>query len=500
MADAKVSRVPIETLNKRNCFQIVTPPRTYYLHSDNAAEVSEWITAISHVIDGDTHLLMPQPGPSKSTSGGATSGGSGRKAEVDKDPVEHLMFVLEGVAFDPDSLTKLNKTVAETSPQFSDVMKTYFPAMNGAVDFALIEWQEAVPALTDATRVAPKLQPSSGPPNKAIMSDLLLDLATLTSPKHRQNIINTITALLNEKYVAYVRSHPNFSKRVSIAAHGLASVVLFDILAHQDGHLDEYGLVTYPPLQFSLENFFALSSPLSVFLQLNPTKALDEFDGSLPKCKYFYNIFHPADPLAHRFEPLIAARAKASGHTSPYPGLSPVALPRAKAAAAAALSGSPSTKLDSPLAGTSSSSSSTGGSGRSKSRSKSGLGRKFRATWGTLKKTGGSLRKKKPPVAAPPAPSDSSSSYMKDLGSSFQAVAPAQDPAAGKAPAKPHPPSSTTPRFDYQLAASSKASSIILNTPSQARALYWESQDLVLFMLTMLFGGHSMLKDYTGAA
>ena len=66
-------------------------------------------------------------------------------------------------------------------------------------------------------------------------------------------------------------------------------------------------------LSFQVEHFFAIGSPLAIFLSL---RNLDYFVDAKHKssqslfpyeiCKRFYNIFHPADPVTYRIEPLIS--------------------------------------------------------------------------------------------------------------------------------------------------------------------------------------------------
>ncbi|XP_061437114.1 phospholipase DDHD1-like isoform X4 [Lethenteron reissneri] len=62
-------------------------------------------------------------------------------------------------------------------------------------------------------------------------------------------------------------------------------------------------------LQFQVENFFCMGSPLAVFLALRGVRPGSS--GSphhiLPNsvCRRLFNIFHPTDPVAYRLEPLI---------------------------------------------------------------------------------------------------------------------------------------------------------------------------------------------------
>ncbi|XP_053524362.1 SEC23-interacting protein isoform X2 [Artibeus jamaicensis] len=62
--------------------------------------------------------------------------------------------------------------------------------------------------------------------------------------------------------------------------------------------------VVYSPLDFEPEIFFALGSPIGVFLTIRGVDRLDE-NYRLPTCRGFFNIYHPLDPVAYRLEPMI---------------------------------------------------------------------------------------------------------------------------------------------------------------------------------------------------
>ncbi|XP_006831561.1 PREDICTED: SEC23-interacting protein [Chrysochloris asiatica] len=63
--------------------------------------------------------------------------------------------------------------------------------------------------------------------------------------------------------------------------------------------------VVYNSLDFEPEIFFALGSPIGMFLTIRGVDRIDE-NYKLPTCKGFFNIYHPLDPVAYRLEPMIA--------------------------------------------------------------------------------------------------------------------------------------------------------------------------------------------------
>nr|XP_060624519.1 SEC23-interacting protein isoform X1 [Anolis sagrei ordinatus]XP_060624520.1 SEC23-interacting protein isoform X1 [Anolis sagrei ordinatus] len=78
--------------------------------------------------------------------------------------------------------------------------------------------------------------------------------------------------------------------------------------AHIDYEYFEVGTgqvsVVYTTLDFEPENFFALGSPIGIFLTVRGVEKIDE-NYRFPTCKGFFNIYHPLDPVAYRLEPMI---------------------------------------------------------------------------------------------------------------------------------------------------------------------------------------------------
>nr|XP_029118235.1 phospholipase SGR2 isoform X2 [Elaeis guineensis] len=73
--------------------------------------------------------------------------------------------------------------------------------------------------------------------------------------------------------------------------------------------------VKYTKLDFKVDTFFAVGSPLGVFLALRNIRIGigrgqdywqdEKISEEMPSCRQMFNIFHPFDPVAYRLEPLI---------------------------------------------------------------------------------------------------------------------------------------------------------------------------------------------------
>ena len=62
--------------------------------------------------------------------------------------------------------------------------------------------------------------------------------------------------------------------------------------------------IKYPKLSFHPSAFFAMGSPIPMFLTVRGVQQLSP-DYRLPTCSAVFNIFHPYDPIAYRLEPMI---------------------------------------------------------------------------------------------------------------------------------------------------------------------------------------------------
>ncbi|EPY50938.1 phospholipase [Schizosaccharomyces cryophilus OY26] len=156
---------------------------------------------------------------------------------------------------------------------------------------------------------------------RSIISDVLLDVLLYCQPKYRERILVAVVKRLNRLYRLYVKHNPSFQGQVSLLGHSLGALILFDIVRFQ-------GNIRYPRLQldFPVNNFFTLGSPLGLFQMLNGKRIAGQiprstitrsvsysesnFDSSVSvlSCKNFYNIFHPTDPISYRVEPLIVKK------------------------------------------------------------------------------------------------------------------------------------------------------------------------------------------------
>lgn len=219
--------------------------------------------------------------------------------------------------------------------------------------------EESYPTLDDITV-------EGVPAIRNLITDLALDILLYQSA-YREHIAGIVQRECNRIYELFVQRNPSFQGKVSMVGHSLGSAILFDILCHQKEHnrhlssssqqrrsrsransAVKEGNAQDLGLKFEVEDFYCLGSPLGLYQMLkgrkiagrkmlhgepaesplDPSATDDPFLGaslnpstssaavkesdilsvtfSSPKCKQLFNIFHPADPISYRIEPLIS--------------------------------------------------------------------------------------------------------------------------------------------------------------------------------------------------
>lgn len=203
------------------------------------------------------------------------------------------------------------------------------------------------------------------PAIRNLITDLALDILLYQSA-YREHIAGIVQRECNRVYDLFKQRNPTFKGQISLIGHSLGSAILFDILCRQkqedqDAFKQETGRrrrsranttagqekAQKLNLNFEVEDFFCLGSPLGLYQMLKGRKIAGRrllnkdlverpFDTeredsfldvssveastaaaearseiisitvSSPKCKQLFNIFHPADPISYRIEPLIS--------------------------------------------------------------------------------------------------------------------------------------------------------------------------------------------------
>ncbi|KAI4732508.1 hypothetical protein E4T50_16918 [Aureobasidium sp. EXF-12298] len=183
------------------------------------------------------------------------------------------------------------------------------------------------------------------PAVRNLITDLALDILLYQSPAYKDAIASIVLEECNRIYKLFCERNPSFKGKVSLVGHSLGSAIMFDILCLQERHESQQklsGKAARNPmkLDFEVEDFYALGSPIGLFQMLkgrtisardvgqghmdsksaaflgSTSSSSDNLTGmgtqnsdlpvSSPKCRQVFNIFHPTDPISYRIEPLIS--------------------------------------------------------------------------------------------------------------------------------------------------------------------------------------------------
>ncbi|XP_022176185.1 phospholipase DDHD1-like [Myzus persicae] len=225
--------------------------------------------------------------------------------EKDKlNDITHLVFLVHGIGHKID-----NKKIIKNTSQFRDCVKwikhKYFQGTEQRAEFFPVDWRSQ--CSFDGGLVE-QITPLNLKNIRQILNSSAMDIMYYTSPIYGREIQNSLANELNRLHSEFVERHPHHDFKVSIMAHSLGSVISYDIITGWEPFIKRSDSSPRIHLNFELENFFCLGSPLSVFLALRQNEIFKENLNLFPMwlAKKVYNIYHPTDPVAYRFEPLVA--------------------------------------------------------------------------------------------------------------------------------------------------------------------------------------------------
>ena len=253
------------------------------------------------------------------------------------------------------------------SPIIDKDLKELTESFNSHIDPNSTTFQRGVSVFEGQfTQILERLALESIPAVRSVLSDATMDLLLYVSQKNFQKILEAVIKEVLRLYRLFSHWNPDYCGDFSFAAHSLGSVLVADLLSltvQPDEYLKKlHGNSSSGDLEifkstaegnifpFKTDKFFAFGSPLGVFHLLKHTKPIGclhsphittaleargrkwqasrrrpggENVSGVPawtvyNCRLFYNVFHPHDPVAHRFESLTLP-CLAGGHSLAVP-------------------------------------------------------------------------------------------------------------------------------------------------------------------------------------
>ncbi|CAA6670443.1 unnamed protein product [Spirodela intermedia] len=274
-------------------------------------------------------------------------------------PVGHLVFMIHGIGQrlekanlvdDVGDFRHITASLAETH------LSPYQRSMQRVL-FIPCQWRRGLQLSGESAVEKITLDGVRG--LRETLSATVHDVLYYMSPIFCQDIINSVSNQLNRLYNKFLKRNPGYNGKVSIYGHSLGSVLSFDILCHQEFliftvlkvrslkvklaalELKQKSIcstsidglsplfpnylspakdnlwtsytpyIKYTKLDFKVDTFFAVGSPLGVFLALRNIRIGigrgkeywhdEKISEGMPSCEQMLNIFHPYDPVAYRF-------------------------------------------------------------------------------------------------------------------------------------------------------------------------------------------------------
>lgn len=223
--------------------------------------------------------------------------------------IDHLVFFIHGIGEICDfSFRKLVDVVDDFRKITAEMLSGHFAHQDaniGRVEVLPISWHTALHTQHLDAHLALLTLPSI-PKMRSFTNDTIMDALFYTSDNHAQPIIRCVASEMNRLNRLFRARNPGFIGSVALGGHSLGSLILFDLLSHQAKEPNDPIAKTHreEQIEFKPSCLFALGSPTPVFLSMRGIYQLDT-NFKFPTCPAYYNIFHPFDPIAYRFEPLI---------------------------------------------------------------------------------------------------------------------------------------------------------------------------------------------------
>ncbi|XP_011297093.1 phospholipase DDHD2 isoform X2 [Fopius arisanus] len=289
--------------------------------------------------------------------------------EGEPEKIDHLLFLVHGIGSVCDlKFRSVEEVVDEFRSISLQLIQSHYRTTSthgivNRIEVLPISWHATLHS--EDTGIDKKLKAitlESIPKLRHFTNDTLLDILFYTSPVFCQTIMQTVGNEMNRVNALFRERNPNFTGDIYLGGHSLGSLILFDLLCHQKAPVDEtkpdaddvikeedentdeerdssinsslkpmpkpmlkrrlsrkisyvmgaagtgQPFIVYPHLNFSPKAFFALGSPIGMFVTVRGIDKLGE-NFKLPTCPAFFNIFHPFDPVAYRMEALINPEA-----------------------------------------------------------------------------------------------------------------------------------------------------------------------------------------------
>eukprot|EP00899_Mesostigma_viride_P012776 jgi/Mesvir1/2149/Mv16668-RA.1 len=153
-----------------------------------------------------------------------------------RTPVAHVMLVVHGIGQTVKN-ADIVKEVAMLRRTYASVAASHLSEHQKnaqRVEIVPVQWRKTLSL--DADILLENITLEGVRSLRELLNATVVDVLYYMSPRHCQEIANSVTTSLNKVFGTFKRINPTFDGKVSIFGHSLGSVLVYDILCHQLRH------------------------------------------------------------------------------------------------------------------------------------------------------------------------------------------------------------------------------------------------------------------------
>lgn len=223
------------------------------------------------------------------------------KSEDTGTNVDFIIFMLHGIGSTSHMLSKDYRMIRY---MVNSIKKHWFYQQRFKTHIHVVDWKrhiiDAQNMLFEHTYI------TTAKETRKVITSHMLDIGFFLNPRYSDFLLESVVGELDSE-ITRLKNHPsgkfNNSKVVTIG-YSMGSLILHEILCSNPGRPSNLRPDERPRLKHKVDYMFAVGSPLSCFMIFQSPQLMTT-GMKLPEGVEVYNIFHPYDPVAFRWERLI---------------------------------------------------------------------------------------------------------------------------------------------------------------------------------------------------
>ncbi|CDR94673.1 Phospholipase DDHD1 [Babesia bigemina] len=215
--------------------------------------------------------------------------------------VDFIIFMLHGIGSNSNVLGADYRMIKYS---LSSIKRHWFYHDKLRTHVHLLDWKkhiiDAQSMLFDHTYI------TTAKETRKMITSHILDIGFYLNPRYCDFLLENIVAELDGE-ISRLRHHPSGkfrNSKIAIVGYSLGSLILHEILCGNPGRASNLRPEDRPKLRSKVDYMFCVGSPLSCFMIFQSPQYMAT-GMCLPEGVEAYNIFHPYDPVAYRWERLI---------------------------------------------------------------------------------------------------------------------------------------------------------------------------------------------------